>query len=151
MKSEKTYEQSGFKIKYPKKWKVKDAGPGYTAQFFTKRGMFESNLTIVIQDLSKDPSVPTLDEFIKDSVASIKQFEEDAKDIQVTNRTILNTPSKEIIYEGTSFTSDMYLKHLIVLTLIGERSVILNFSVEPEFFDEDVKIAEEMIETFELI
>ena len=151
MKGEKTYEKSGFRINYPKKWKTKDVGAGYTAQFFTKRGMFESNLTVVLQDLSEEPSIPTLDKFAEDSVTSIKQFEEDAVDIQVNDRKILNVEGKEIIYAGTSFTSDMYLKHLIVLTLIKKRSIILNFSVEPEYFDDDVKIANEMIDSFELV
>ncbi|MHA1758140.1 MAG: PsbP-related protein, partial [Promethearchaeota archaeon] len=117
MKGEKVYEKSGFRIKYPKKWKTKNVGAGYTAQFFNKRGMFETNLTVVIQDLSDAESIPTLDEYFEANINTLKQIEEDARDFQIRNRKVSNLEGKELIYSGTSFTSDVFLKHLIFFTL----------------------------------
>jgi len=47
--------------------------------------------------------------------------------------------------------SDVAAKNLVVLTQIKNDNIVilLIFSAETQYFDEDVKIAEEMMETFE--
>jgi len=150
VKGEKTYEKHGFKIKYPKKWKIEE-GKGYNARFCKNHEMYESTLTIRLHDISGADGEVTLDSYIEENIDMIKKVDESAGNFSVTERKFLQQPGKQMVYTNTDFMSDVAAKNLVVLTQIKNDNIVilLIFSAETQYFDEDVKIAEEMMETFE--
>ena len=151
MKGEKTYKKHGFKIKYPKKWIIEEGKSGYNTRFCKNHEMYQSTLTIRLHDISDADGEVTLDQYVEENIVTISEVEESAKNFSVTDREFLKQPGKQIIYNFKDFMSEVAAKNLVVLTIIDKNAILLIFSAETQYFDEDVKIAEEMIKTFELI
>ena len=150
MKGEKTYEKHGFTIKYPKKWKIEEGKAGYKTRFCKDRGILQSTLTINLHDISNADGEVTLDRYIEENIDMIKKVEESAGNFSVTEREFLRQPGKQMIYTHSDFMTDIAAKNLVVLTIIDKNVILLIFSAETQYFEEDIKIAEEMIESFEL-
>ena len=150
LKGEKTYEKHGFKIKFPKNWIIEEGKAGYNARFCKNHEMYQSTLTIRLHDISDADGEVTLDRYINENVDMIKKVEENTRNFSITEREFLKQPGKQLLYTNTDFMSNVIADNLVVMTIIDKIAILLIFSAETQYFDEDVKVAEEMIASFEL-
>jgi len=151
IRMDKTYENQGFRIKYPKDWELKEKGEGYKVHISKKREGLDSTLLVIIRDISELNLKNPLEDYTKMSIENLKNMSQDFSNLKITDKEFQYQPGKHINYTETDKATNLPTKILTVLTILGKLAIVMLFGCLVEHYKEDGKLAEEMIDTFELI
>ncbi len=145
-----TYENSAYRIKYPKEWSKQefmDTGVIFTSPKENTSDNFRENLHIIVQDLSSNPV--TLDEYTNESIEKILESVPNVNILKSEKTIVSSNPAYMVIYTGNQ--EDYHLKWMQIWTLKENKAFIITYTAEEESYDNFLNIIEEMINSFEVI
>ncbi|MFH1538463.1 MAG: PsbP-related protein [bacterium] len=141
----------GIRIKYPSNWTKTEQVMGSVAAFLspqeTASDIFQENLNVIVQDLSTQPM--TLEEFTELSVGQVKQFITDAKILDSNATTLDGNSAHEVVYTGKQ--GQYNLKFMQVWAIKDNTAYILTYTAEIKKYNNYLNLAQEMMNSFEII
>ncbi|OCR02685.1 hypothetical protein BCD67_16010 [Oscillatoriales cyanobacterium USR001] len=139
-----TNDKYGITIKHPTDWKPQEKGGinGEVVKFVHQPS--QANVVVSVKTLSDWMS---LEEYTKESVKNIEnEFKIERRN---GSATLAKRPAFQVVYTGKDENNNS-LKMMEVWNLKDKKAYIITFEVKSGKYDEFSKIAEEMIDSFEV-
>lgn len=141
----------GIRIKYPSDWIKNEQVMGTVAAFLSPResasDIFQENINVIVQDLSAQPM--TLQEYTELSVGQVEQFITDAKILDSSATTLDGNSAHKVSYTGKQ--GQYNLKWMQVWTIKDNTAYILSYTAEVNKYNDFLDVAQEMVNSFEII
>jgi len=148
-----TYENpvEGIRIKYPAGWAKNEEQEPSRISFYSplesESDMFSEHVNILIDDRFTQPI--TLVEYEEIILDQLDYFFTDYRIVSTSKTTLANSPAHEMVYTATQEKSTA--KILQIFTIKDNKVYVITFGAEPNRYSEYLDIAQEMINSFEII
>ncbi|MFY0546227.1 PsbP-related protein [Brevibacillus sp. H7] len=140
----------GFCFIYPKEWSIATESLGAVAIFLSQKESesdgFQENVSIGLQDLENN-EFKTLDQYVDSNIRGLEKFVTNYELVETKDLVISNIPAKQIIYTGDQ---GIYrIKFLQTYFIKDNVAYIISYTADQEKFDKYLKLAENVITSFQ--
>jgi hypothetical protein len=148
-----TYENAtyGIKVQYPSGWKIEhyEENPDDRIIRVLKLHNGSSSIYENLEILINNFPVRSLNEYLANSIIAYIQNNENFSLLDSgTNATLAGNPAYKMVY--TQSIDGAPVKGLEVGTLIGNKAYYIQYSAAPEQYSKNIKIAQDVINSFNL-
>lgn len=151
-----TFNSSGISFNFPSNWDKKDSGNGtlLNGVKFQDLGSILSNdkkITVVVgkENLSDTPNITLVN--VKDIIKQNIQNNHNITYLSENNSTVNNNQVYELVASAKNNKTGSVSKNLLVITGKQQQSAyFVEFSTDPETFDKNIKLFNEMVSTIQI-